>query len=88
MFVGDLAETYKKYATLKGFGFQVLDDSDGHVVIKFTGRGIWKAFKYETGKHIVQRVPPTERNGSSSNICCIGGCVAFAARRSKICFEG
>lgn len=63
MFVDDLAETYKKYATLKGFGFQVLDDSDGHVVIKFTGRGIWKAFKYETGKHIVQRVPPTERNG-------------------------
>lgn len=63
MFVDDLAEAYKKYASSKGFGFTVLDDADGHVVIKFTGRGIWKAFKNETGKHIVQRVPPTERNG-------------------------
>jgi len=40
-----------------------LDDSKGHAVIKFSGRRIWQAFKHETGKHIVQRVPPTERNG-------------------------
>lgn len=40
-----------------------MDESKGHTVIKFSGRHIWKAFKNETGKHIVQRVPPTERNG-------------------------
>jgi peptide chain release factor 1 len=63
LFVSDLADAYKRYATIKGFAYSVLDDSKGHTVIKFSGRNIWKAFKYETGKHIVQRVPPTERNG-------------------------
>jgi len=41
-----------------------LDDSkEGHIVIKFSGHNIWKAFRHETGKHIVQRIPPTERSG-------------------------
>lgn len=63
MFVNDLADAYKRYAAAKGFAYSVLDDSKGHTVIKFSGRNIWKAFKHETGKHIVQRVPPTERSG-------------------------
>ena len=28
-----------------------------------TGRGVWEAFKGESGKHVVQRVPPTENRG-------------------------
>jgi len=27
------------------------------------GKGVWKAFQNEPGKHVVQRVPPTERSG-------------------------
>jgi peptide chain release factor 1 len=63
LFVNDLANAYMKYASIKGFAYSVLNDSKGHISIKFSGRNIWKAFKYETGKHIVQRVPPTERSG-------------------------
>lgn len=28
-----------------------------------TGRGVYRVFKNEPGKHVVQRVPPTERSG-------------------------
>jgi peptide chain release factor 1 len=33
------------------------------VVVKFTGRGAGRLFRHEPGKHCVQRVPPTEKNG-------------------------
>jgi peptide chain release factor 1 len=33
------------------------------MTLRFAGPGVWKAFENEPGKHVVQRVPPTERNG-------------------------
>ena len=32
-------------------------------MLKVMGRNVWQAFKNEPGKHVVQRVPPTERSG-------------------------
>ena len=32
-------------------------------MLKITGKGAGKAFQYETGQHVVQRIPPTEHNG-------------------------
>jgi peptide chain release factor 1 len=32
-------------------------------LLKVSGRNAWKAFQNEPGKHVVQRVPPTERSG-------------------------
>ena len=63
LFVTDLKDAYLKYAANKRLNAEVLTDELGHVVIKIIGRGVWSAFQHEPGKHVVQRVPPTERNG-------------------------
>lgn len=63
LFAADLLSTYQKYASLCGFGYEVLTEEHGHFIVKINGQNVWKAFKHEPGKHVVQRVPPTERNG-------------------------
>jgi len=52
-----------KYAVGLGFGKEILETSDGHVTLRFSGQGVYSAFKHEAGKHCVQRIPPTEHNG-------------------------
>ncbi len=42
---------------------EILDSENGHVVAKVSGKDAGKKFKYETGKHIIQRIPPTETKG-------------------------
>lgn len=41
----------------------ILNSENGHIVAKVTGENAGRYFKYETGKHIVQRIPPTETKG-------------------------
>lgn len=63
LFVSDLTQTYLKYAATCGIANEVLTEEPGHSIVKLTGRGVWRHFKNEPGKHVVQRVPPTERSG-------------------------
>jgi peptide chain release factor 1 len=63
LFISDLRDLYLKYAVRRGFIAEVLTDEPGHVIVKINGRNVWSAFQHESGKHSVQRVPPTERNG-------------------------
>ena len=63
LFVSDLAATYIKYGTSLGFRAETLTSELGHSILKFMGTGVWNAFKNEPGKHCVQRIPPTERDG-------------------------
>jgi len=63
LFVNDLLQAYKKYAILSGLKVEILTEEYGHVVAKIYGKNAWEVFKNEPGKHVVQRVPPTERNG-------------------------
>ena len=63
LFVTDLLAAYTKYAASRGIKQEVLTEQNGHVIAKFSGSGVWRAFKNEPGKHVVQRVPPTERSG-------------------------
>lgn len=64
LFVLDLLSAYIKYASRLGLKYEVLDDeSDGHATIKIWGSAAGKAFSKETGKHVIQRIPPTEHNG-------------------------
>lgn len=63
MFVDDLAFAYVKYGAALGFRVETLTSDDGHSILKFIGKGVWQAFQHESGKHCVQRVPPTERGG-------------------------
>ncbi len=63
LFVADLLATYQRYAANLHLKTEVLSEENGHALMKVIGKGVWKAFKNEPGKHVVQRVPPTERSG-------------------------
>jgi len=62
LFVVDLAKAYKKYAINKGFSYVLLTEDEGHIIAQISGTNVYKAFQNESGKHVVQRVPPTERD--------------------------
>lgn len=63
MFVYDLSQAYIKYAASLRFTTEILYEENGHVSLKITGANVYQAFKNESGKHVIQRVPPTERAG-------------------------
>lgn len=55
----ELLRMYSRYAQLKGFAVEPLDEG----VIKVIGKGAFELFKYEAGVHRVQRIPTTEKRG-------------------------
>lgn len=55
----ELLRMYSRFAQIKGFKIEVLDES----VAKIVGRGAFGFFKYEAGVHRVQRIPATEKRG-------------------------
>jgi peptide chain release factor 1 len=69
LFAGDLMRMYQRYADLRGWKFELLEESPGEVggykeaVAKISGRGAYARLKYESGVHRVQRVPETEAQG-------------------------
>jgi peptide chain release factor 1 len=63
LFVNDLKQAYIKYCSNCDLKSEVLTDEYGHVIIKISGKNAWKKFENESGKHVVQRVPPTEHRG-------------------------
>jgi len=62
-FVHELLAVYLKYGQSKGFSSSLLSSEEGHVMVRFSGDGVWLAFANETGKHCVQRIPETETAG-------------------------
>jgi peptide chain release factor 1 len=62
IFVHELLAVYLKYGQSKGFSSELLSSEDGHAIVRFSGKGVWAAFKSETGKHCVQRIGSTEAN--------------------------
>jgi peptide chain release factor 1 len=63
IFVDELFSAYIKYAKSLGFSTELLYSSYGHMMAKIRGKEAGKAFLKESGKHVVQRIPPTETNG-------------------------
>ena len=69
LFAADLFRMYKNFALNKGWNISIINDnvteSGGYkeVVAQINGRGVYKALKYESGVHRVQRVPTTESSG-------------------------
>lgn len=59
IWAADLARMYTRFATIKNWKVDVLDDQ----TIKITGEGVYNLLQYETGVHRVQRIPATERRG-------------------------
>jgi peptide chain release factor 1 len=69
LFAADLFRMYKNYSLNKGWRVSIIDynltEGGGYkeVVAKIDGKGVYKALKYESGVHRVQRVPVTESSG-------------------------
>lgn len=69
LFAADLFRMYKNFALNNGWSISIIDDnvteSGGYkeVIAQINGRGVYKALKYESGVHRVQRIPVTESSG-------------------------
>ncbi len=69
LFAADLALMYKAYAERNGWGFSAVDESKndlgGYKTAAFEVRGkdCYRALRFETGVHRIQRVPNTEKSG-------------------------
>lgn len=59
IFANELLRMYQRFAQLKGFRTELLDE----YTIKIVGRDAFGTFKFEAGVHRVQRVPLTEKRG-------------------------
>jgi peptide chain release factor 1 len=69
LFAADLFRMYQRYATLRGWRFEMLDLSETglggfkEASALVSGRDVFARLKYESGVHRVQRVPETEAQG-------------------------
>lgn len=69
LFAADLFRMYKNYAASKGWNVEIMDanttDNGGYkeVVAQIDGKNVFKALKFESGVHRVQRIPVTESGG-------------------------
>ncbi len=69
LFVGDLFRMYSRYAEVKRWRIEVLDQNETgiggfkEIVCEVKGKGAYSRLKYESGVHRVQRVPETEASG-------------------------
>jgi peptide chain release factor 1 len=64
-----LFDMYRKYASLRGWTFEVMELSQNDIgglkegIAQISGRGVFARLKFESGVHRVQRVPQTEASG-------------------------
>ncbi len=76
LFAGDLLRMYTRYAERRGWGVEVVSQSQGEVggfkevVIRVVGLGAYGRLKFESGGHRVQRVPATETQGRIHTSAC------------------
>ncbi len=69
LFAGDLFRMYSRYAELRGWTVETLNESPGEhggykeIIARIIGQGAYSRLKFESGAHRVQRVPETESQG-------------------------
>ena len=69
LFASSLFRAYTKYAELRNWKLEVLDQSETELgglreaVLSLSGPDVFSRLKYESGVHRVQRVPSTEASG-------------------------
>ena len=69
LFAGDLFRMYERYASSRGWRFELVSASEGEVggfkeiIASVSGKGVFARLKFESGVHRVQRVPATEAQG-------------------------
>lgn len=60
-FARELLAMYVHYGQARGLAAELLADEDSHLTVRFSGSGVWAAFRREPGNHVVQRIPDTGR---------------------------
>ena len=69
LFAGDLAEMYRRYAALRGWKLEVVEERESEqggldeAIYLIKGDDVWARLEHEAGVHRVQRVPTTEAKG-------------------------
>jgi peptide chain release factor 1 len=69
LFAADLFRMYHRYATLRGWRFEIMElaetglDGLKEGIANISGKGVFARLKFESGVHRVQRVPETESSG-------------------------
>lgn len=69
LFAAELLRAYLRYAERKGWKTNLISKSDTNLggikeaIVEINGVGVFKALKYESGVHRVQRIPDTEKSG-------------------------
>jgi peptide chain release factor 1 len=69
LFAADLFRMYQRYASQRGWRFEVMDVSETglggfkEATASISGRDVFQRLKFESGVHRVQRVPETEGSG-------------------------
>ena len=69
LFAGDLAEMYRRYAAIKGWKLEVIEQRESEqggldeAIYLIKGEDAWARLEHEAGVHRVQRVPTTEAKG-------------------------
>ncbi|MBL1218595.1 MAG: PCRF domain-containing protein [Planctomycetes bacterium] len=69
LWVVDLLDMYRRFASIRGWKVDELDHSGGDMgglrsaVLNIKGQGVWAELGYEGGTHQVKRVPATEAQG-------------------------
>ncbi len=69
LFAAELLRMYLRYAQRQGWSTHLVSsnrtDAGGirDALMEVKGRGAWRALKYESGVHRVQRIPETEKSG-------------------------
>jgi peptide chain release factor 1 len=69
LFAADLMRMYQRYAEAQGWKIEPMEASTSEaggfreVIFKVSGTEVFRAMKYESGVHRVQRVPATEAQG-------------------------
>ena len=69
LFVQDIFEAYSSYADSQSWKMDIISVSEGNlggykeIIANISGHRVYRAFKYESGVHRVQRVPKTESQG-------------------------
>jgi len=69
LFASELLRLYTRFAERRGFKLTLVASSrtelggSKEVIVEIAGRDVFRYLKYESGVHLVQRVPETEKSG-------------------------
>jgi peptide chain release factor 1 len=88
LFARDLLSAYLRFAEKRNLQAEIVYDSDSSWSILIKGENCWETFSAESGKHVVQRIPPTESKGRRhTSVVAVAVLPLFQEARPSLCLE-